>query len=358
MTLTSEHEGMIILKNMLRWKKVLSILDDKRDKEQWRDLIARLKRIPHNDIIGKLRLTFDGLDKGEKKLFLDFVFLDIACLTRNDFELYMEPVLESRGFQLLRVDYLLEKSLLSIDIHNRIVMHNMLRDMGENDIPEEYVNSRIWLPQEVHDLLKGKFGYSSSSFPESFEPSQHVVLRLYESRLVELWPISKMESLEQLMITNCPKLDKFPEINGDMHCLKEMTLDSIGIRELPSAIENLFGWKLEKLPENIGDLKELETLDARETAISQLPPSITKLVKLGELSFSRVVQHVQHSSIFVFHQLSALSYLNELHLNNLNILGGLPETLGSLQSLEHLDVSGSNISVKMLLNFQESYHQI
>ncbi|KAM3337983.1 hypothetical protein P3S68_032308 [Capsicum galapagoense] len=193
MTLTSEHEGMIILKNMLRWKKVLSILDDvnhreqleflvgepewfgmgstqllsddealelfssKRDKEQWRDLIARLKRIPHNDIIGKLRLTFDGLDKGEKKLFLDFVFLDIACLTRNDFELYMEPVLESRGFQLLRVDYLLEKSLLSIDIHNRIVMHNMLRDMGENDIPEEYVNSRIWLPQEVHDLLKGKF---------------------------------------------------------------------------------------------------------------------------------------------------------------------------------------------------------
>ncbi|KAM3289624.1 hypothetical protein P3S67_017913 [Capsicum chacoense] len=192
MTLTSEHEGMIILKNMLRWKKVLSILDDKRDKEQWRDLIARLKRILHNDIIGKLRLTFDGLDKDEKKLFLDFVFLDIACLTRNDFELYMEPVLESRGFQLLRVDYLLEKSLLSIDIHNRIVMHNMLRDMGENDIREEYVNSRIWLPQEVHDLLKGKFGYSSSSFPERFEPSQHVVLRLYESRLVELWPISKV----------------------------------------------------------------------------------------------------------------------------------------------------------------------
>ncbi|PHT32482.1 hypothetical protein CQW23_28819 [Capsicum baccatum] len=328
MTLTSEHEGMIILKNMLRWKKVLSILDDKRDKEQWRDLIARLKRIPHNDIIGKLRLTFDGLDKGEKKIFLDFVFLDIACLTRNDFELYMEPVLESRGFQLLRVDYLLEKSLLSIDIHNRIVMHNMLRDMGENDIREEYVNSRIWLPQEVHDLLKGKFicgayqVYGCEVLESILDTIRNlrileIILRnklatlpnnLFESEqleLVNMFHNSRlMESLEQLMITNCPKLDTFPEINGDMHCLKEKTLDSIRIRELPSAIENQFGLeslnlegceafvslpnsrcnlknlqhlylcgciKLEKLPENIGDLKELETLDARETAISQLP---------------------------------------------------------------------------------------
>ncbi|KAM3337982.1 hypothetical protein P3S68_032307 [Capsicum galapagoense] len=247
-------------------------------------------------------------------------------------------------------------------------------------IPDTIRNLRI-----LEIILRNKLATLPNSL---FESEQLELVNMYHNSR-SLPRSIQMESLEQLMITNCPKLDTFPEINGDMHCLKEMTLDSIGIRELPSAIENLFGLeslnlegcedlvsppnslcnlknlqhlylcgckKLEKLPENIGDLKELETLDARETVISQLPPSITKLVKLGELSFSRVVKHVQHSSIFVFHQLSALSYLNELHLNNLNILGGLPETLGSLQSLEHLDVSGSNISVKITF-IQCEFHQ-
>uniref|UniRef100_K4D929 Uncharacterized protein n=1 Tax=Solanum lycopersicum TaxID=4081 RepID=K4D929_SOLLC len=76
--------------------------------------------------------------------------------------------------------------------------------------------------------------------------------------------------------------------------------------------------KLEKLPENIGDLQDLHMLDASEAAISQPPPSITKLGKLWS---------------------------------------GLHEDLGSLHSLENLNVSGSNISclpknVKGLLHLQ------
>ncbi|KAK4725934.1 hypothetical protein R3W88_030851 [Solanum pinnatisectum] len=720
LTLTSEHEGMNILKNMLRWKKVLFILDDvnhqeqleflvggtewfgrgsriiltardkhllishvgdnvyevqllsedealelfsrhafrekspkedfmelsrqvvnhagglplslkvlgssfyRRDKKHWRHIIDRLKRIPHKDILGKLRLSFDGLDKDEKELFLDIVFLHIASLTRYDFHLCAEQILRyvSRGFL---IDYLIEKSLLSIDLNNSIVMHNMIREMGENVIREEYANSRIWHPEEVCDLFKGKLitekveslcipkgyyfeddldnysnifkrmqslktlivgdgvfstnctitylpsclrfidwkGYPSISLPESFEPSQLAMLCLCESRLVELWAISKklsnlkhldlrdslgltkppnfgdmpnleklnlegclnleeihpslghcrmltslnlrkcvklkklpkfvcMESLVTLYLLGCtslqefpeicgdmhglsrlylgspwirslplslsglrelrlvaceilenipdtfrnlsdlcilgckklatlpnslfesqqleylkihrcsglvklpislgvqknlcrlvidrcenlkkllssiqmeslpflyigysPKLDTFPEIKGDMHCLSELSLNSTGIREMPSSIGNLSGLtrlnltgcedlvslpdslcnlmnlqhlslyrckKLEKLPENMGDLQELRMLDADKTAIYQLPPSITKLGKLRKLRFSHEKQ-LRHSSSFVLHQLSGLSSLRELHLNNLNILGGLP----------------------------------
>ncbi|XP_059306548.1 TMV resistance protein N-like [Lycium ferocissimum] len=184
------------------------------------------------------------------------------------------------------------------------------------------------------------------------------------------------ESPRELEISNCPKLDTFPEINGDMHSLKELTIKSTGIRELPSSIGNLSGLtelylkgcedlvslpnslcnlknlrslillgcrKLEKLPEKMGDLQALRTLDASETAINQPPPSITSLGNLTKLCFSHQ-QQVQHSSSFVLHQVSGLSSLIELDLSNRNILGGLPEDLGSLQSLECLDVSGSNIS--------------
>ncbi|KAH0710703.1 hypothetical protein KY284_012130 [Solanum tuberosum] len=592
--------------------EVLGSLFYSQDKRHWKPIIDRLKRIPPKDILGKIRLSFDGLDKDEKELFLDIAFLDIACLTRNNFDVCVEQVRSDVSRSFL-IDCLIKKSLLSIK-WNSIVMHNMIREMGENVIREEYANSRIWLPEEVCDLFKGKLitekveslcipkyyyfeddlvnysnifrrmqslkiliigdgtfssncaitylpsslqfidwpRYPSVSLPESFEPSQLIVLCLRKSWLVELWPISKkfsnlkhldlrdsceltktpnfgdipnleklhlegcvnleevhpslghcrmltylslyechklkklpkfvcmksletlnlrectsglrelhlddceilesipdtirnlsdlsisgcnklatlpnslfesqkleyleihrcsglvelpsslgvqknlgsfeiyrcenlkklpsfiqMESLlQQLVIANSPKLDTFPEIKGDMHCLEELTLNSTGIREMPSSIGNLSGLtelnltgcedlvslpdslcnlmnlrhlllrrckRLEKLPENIHELQELEKLDASETAISQPPSSITKLGKLWQLRFSHE-QQFQHSSNFVLHQVSGLSSLTLLDLSNLSILGGLPEDLGSLHSLENLNVSGSNIS--------------
>ncbi|KAM3322643.1 hypothetical protein P3S67_003794 [Capsicum chacoense] len=750
MTLTSEHEGMIILKNMFRSKKVLFILDDVNHREQleylvggkewfgkgsriiltardrhllishvgdnvyevqllsedealelfsrhafkektpkedfmelsrqvveyagrlplalkvlgssvygrnkglWRDIIDRLKEIPNDDILGKLKIGLDGLKKDEMR-----IFLDIACLYNDRPVYYVEQILKSCGIYMVGIGRLIEKSLLSVTSFEIFNMHNLIREMGENVSREEYRNSRIWLPKEVHDLFAGKLktkkveslripkgyhfeddhvnhskvfkkmeslqvlifdneticsksiitclpsslrwiewpDYPSSSLPEGFDPSHLVGLCLYRSRLVELWPIRKklsnlqhldlrdsleltrtpnfgdmpiletlnlwhcenleevhpsighcskltslnlygcvklkklpkfvaMESLETLFLdectsleefpeicgdmprlsklgvgspwirslppslsalnfmklrggevlqsipdasrnleslyiegcnklatlpnsvfesqqledlsiircsglveiptslgfqkklnrlaiyscenlkklpsyiqmeslrlidlNNCPKLDAFPEINGDMHCLIRLTLNSTGIRELPSSIGNLSGLfhlnlngcedlvslpnsvcnlmnleylhlrgckKLEKLPENIGDLRELEILDATETAISQPPTSITKLGKLTDLRFSHVLQHVQHSSSFILHELSGLSSLTDLHLSNLNILGGLPEELGSLLFLDELNLSGSNISwlpksIKQLLQLQ------
>lgn len=47
-----------------------------------------------------------------------------------------------------------------------------------------------YLPSSLQFIEWG--GYPSISLPESFEPSQLVVLRFYRSCLVELWPISKV----------------------------------------------------------------------------------------------------------------------------------------------------------------------
>ncbi|KAL3321618.1 hypothetical protein AABB24_039298 [Solanum stoloniferum] len=423
LTLTSEHEGMNILKNMLRWKKVLFILDDVnhqeqleflvgepewfgrgsriiltardkhllishigdnvyevqllseaeslelfrrhafrekspkedflelsrevvehagglplalkvlgssfygRDKKHWRHIIDRLKRIPHKDILGKLRLSFDCLDKDEKELFLDIVFLDIACLTRYDFHLCAELALRDAGQDFL-IDYLIEKSLLSINIWNRIVMHNMIREMGENIIREEYDNSRIWLPEEVCDLFKGKLitekveslcipkdyyfeddflnysnifkrmqslkilivgygtfssncavtylpsslrlidwpGYPSISLPESFEPSQLVVLCLFGSRLVELWPISKkLSNLKHLDLKGSCELTKTPNF-GDMPNLEKLNLEwCVNLEELTRISRNL--WRYASLI----DARCRIPLDKKLTPISQRP---------------------------------------------------------------------------------------
>ncbi|KAM3282976.1 disease resistance protein Roq1-like [Capsicum chacoense] len=619
--------------------KVLGSSVYKRDKEKWQDIIDRLKKIPPNDIIGKLRISFNGLDKDEKE-----IFLDIACLYKDDSEDYVKLVIQSRGIQLIGIDYLVEKSLISIS-GCRIEMHNLIREMGENVSSEEYTNRRIWLSKDVHELFAGKlktekleslcipkgynigddpvnhsrifkkmkrlqvlrieggtfhsdFGithlpsslrfldwssYPSRSLPESFEPLQLVGLRLRNSQqLAQLWQTSKnlnsmkhldlsrsleliktpnfehmpnleslilsscenlqevdsslghcrnltfldlsgcsnlemlprftymeslekldlfscrslkqfpefcgdmlrlsklsvgsplirslplyfsglsylhledcedletfpdtipnlkdlcisgckklatlanslfeseqleeleiskcprlvdlsislgvhmklkqlvisdcenlkklpnsiqMESLEYLRISNCPKLDTFPEINGDMHCLSELILRSTGIRELPMSVGNLSGllhldlegcedlvslpnsfcnlknlqWlvlcgckKLDKLPENIGDLQMLEKLDASGTSIFQLPPSIRKLCKLEDLNLSH--EQLQRYSSLVLHQVSRLSSLKRLHLGNCNILTGFLEDLVSFHCLVCLNIRGSSIS--------------
>ncbi|XP_006342407.1 probable disease resistance protein RPP1 [Solanum tuberosum] len=63
----------------------------------------------------------------------------------------------------------------------------------------------------------------------------------------------QMKSLQKLKISNSPKLDTFPEINGDMHYLTQLTLNSTGIREVPSSI---------------GHLGDLEYLQFDETSMS------------------------------------------------------------------------------------------
>ena len=152
-----------------------------------------------------------------------------------------------------------------------------------------------------------------------------------------------MESLQRLKIFNLPKLDTFPEIKGDMHCLEALTLTSTGIREVPSSIGNLSGLTslnlsgcedLVSLPDNLCNLMNLRKLNLRGCkSLEKLPENI------GDL-----------------HQVSVLS-LPKLHLITPYRLGGLPEELRGLHFLNGLDVSGSNISclpknVKGLLHLQ------
>ncbi|KAF3641005.1 hypothetical protein FXO38_21842 [Capsicum annuum] len=169
-------------------------------------------------------------------------------------------------------------------------------------------------------------------------------------KLEKLPKFVTMESLKSFDLLRCTGYmiaQNYPEVNGDMYRLKELSLNSTGVRELPSSIGNLSGLRYLYL-EVCEDLK----LDARETAISQLPPSITKLGKLWTLDISPGLQQTS-----VFCQSSVLSYVNAVDLSNRNILSGLPEDLGSLQSLRYLHVSGSNISclpesIKELLHLE------
>ncbi|KAL3351334.1 hypothetical protein AABB24_019759 [Solanum stoloniferum] len=542
LTLTSEHEGMNILKNILRWKKVLFIIDDVnhqeqleflvgepewfgrgsriiltardkhllisqvgdnvyevqllsedealelfsrhafrektpkedfmelsrqvvkhagglplalkvlgssfygRDKKHWTHIIDRLKRIPHKDILGKLRLSFDGLDKEEKELFLDITFLDNAYCGGSNFHLCVESVQRdpSRGFL---VDCLVEKSLLSINISNKFVMHNMIRKMGENVnifvmhnmirkmgenvIREEYANSRIWLPKEVYDLFKGKLitemvenlcipkyyyfeddfvnysntfkrmqslkilivgdgtfssncaitylpsslrfidwpGFPSFSLPESFEPSQLVVLCLRKSWLAELCPISKkLSNLKHLDLSESLELTKPPNF-GDMPILEKLNLEGcVNLKEVHPSLGHCRMLtflslskcvKLKRLPKFVC-MESLVTLNLLECTSLQEFPEICgdmrglSILNLGSpwirslLPFLSGVRDLQLNDCEVLESiLDTIRNLRDLSISGCNKLATLPNSLFESQQLEYLYIDRCSGLVKL-----------
>ncbi|XP_019254655.1 PREDICTED: TMV resistance protein N-like isoform X2 [Nicotiana attenuata] len=372
-----------------------------RNKEQWRDIIDRLKKIPNDDILGKLKIGLDGLNKDEMR-----IFLDIACLYNHEQRYYVERILKSCGIHhLIGISRLIEKSLLSIsrDGYSYILnMHSLIRGMGENVLKEEHTNSRIWLHEEVHDLFAGKLKkekveslkipkgynfedeslnhnkvlkrmqslqvlivdnktfcsestvtclpsslrwiqwpfYPSSSLPQRFEPSHLVGLILYNSRLVELWPISKrLNKLKHLDLTKSLRLTKSPNF-GDMPNLETLSLcGCMNLEEVHPSLGhcrmlkelNLRGCtKLKKLPKFVS-MESLETLDLREcTSLRKFPKICGNMQHLSEL-------YVESPRIRSLPP--SLSGLSKLHLRDCEDLESIPDT--SIQILRFLKISDS-----------------
>lgn len=195
-----------------------------------------------------------------------------------------------------------------------------------------------------------------------------------------------LELLQTLVLWDCVKLEKFPEVTGEMECLSELHLEGTAIKELPHSIINITGLvlinlskcnnlkslpdslcelkclhtlnlsdcsKLEKLPENLGQVKSLEELLVDGTAITQPPPSIKCMTNLNVLSFSRCKRPKSRSSLFPTDLGSSVSSISGvLPLQKLGLavsnqtkdpLPAPRPSLSGLCSLKKLDLSSCDL---------------
>ncbi|PON91049.1 Leucine-rich repeat [Trema orientale] len=102
----------------------------------------------------------------------------------------------------------------------------------------------------------------SLSSLEHFELNDCIRLKCLPSSIM-------LKSVTTFNLSGCTKLKKFPEISEPMEYLTMLSLDRIGVKELPSSIENLI--KLTRL--HLCDCQDLESL----------PNSIRNLNSLTEL---------------------------------------------------------------------------
>ena len=206
-----------------------------------------------------------------------------------------------------------------------------------------------------------------------------------------------MKSLKTLILSNCTRLKKLPEIQENLKNLMELFLGGSDIIELPSSIGclnglvllNLMNCKklaslpqsiceltslqtltlrgcsgLKELPDDIGSLQCLAELNADGSGIQEVPPSISLLINLQELSLvgCKGGESKSRNLVFSFHSSPTvgLQFPSSLGLHSLKVLslrgcnlpeGVLPHDLGYLPSLERLDLSRNNfITMSASLN--------
>ncbi|PPR85143.1 hypothetical protein GOBAR_AA35546 [Gossypium barbadense] len=338
-----------------------------RDATQWRSAIERLKRDSNKEILDKLRISFDGLEEREKN-----IFLDIACFFNGEEKDFVMKVLDGcEFFPDIGIDVLIKKSLIKVDEHKYLWMHNLLQEMGRKIVKEKCVDEpgkrcRLWEERDVHHVLTkntplGKLkmmnlegsqnliktpDFTTASNLEvlilkgctklvDVHPSIAVlksvkVLNLRDCRSLRSLPtIIGMESLETLILSGCSSLLRFPEIDGKMERLK--TLDLSGC------------YRVENLSENLQHAKFLEELDLSETAITELPSFIFQFKNLKVLSFNGFDRGRTNSIAPMLPLLSGLSSLSKLKLRDCNLCeGDIPSDISGLSCLKELDLSGNN----------------
>jgi hypothetical protein len=134
--------------------KVLGSFLFGRDISEWRSALARLRESPNKDIMDVLRLSFDGLERLEKE-----IFLHIACFFNHLKVEYVKNVLNCCGFHPdigLRV--LIDKSLISIYDNFFVKMHSLLEELGKKIVQENSTKdlrkwSRLWLHKHFDDVM-------------------------------------------------------------------------------------------------------------------------------------------------------------------------------------------------------------
>jgi len=139
--------------------KVLGHMLRGKNKEVWESQLDKLKRLPIQKVHDVMRISYDDLDRFERKYFLD-----IACFF-NGLNLnvdYMKLLLkdsESDNSVAVGLERLKDKALITISEDNIISMHDILQEMGREVVRQECSNdprkcSRLWDLDIIFDVLK------------------------------------------------------------------------------------------------------------------------------------------------------------------------------------------------------------
>uniref|UniRef100_A0A6N2KM17 Disease resistance protein Roq1-like winged-helix domain-containing protein n=1 Tax=Salix viminalis TaxID=40686 RepID=A0A6N2KM17_SALVM len=302
-----------------------------RDKAGWEIDITHWKNIPHDDIQGKLRVSFDALDVDSSE-----IFLDIACFFVGQDKDYVAIIVGARYGCHPEVVFraLIGRSLIAIKTENQnsLWMHDIVRNMGREIIRQRSRKhpgncSRIVLPKNVYTVLSKEMG------TEAVEGLALDVQGSFSTK-----SFTKMRRLQLLQITRAHLAGSYSLLPRELIwlCWLECPLKSLPsdfhLSEL--VILDMQGSKVRKLWKGTKILNKLKILNLSYSKCLVKTPNFRGLPSLERLIL------VECTSLVEVHQsIGNLKSLVLLNLERCYSLKSLPESMGSLKCLQTLNVT-------------------
>ncbi|CAN0842391.1 Disease resistance protein L6 [Linum grandiflorum] len=139
--------------------KVVGSLLYMEEADVWKEKLEQLKETTEQEVIERLKISYNALEHAAKQ-----IFLDIACFFIGSDKQIVSYMWEDCNFRpIINVKILIQRSMVMIDDDNKFQMHDQLRDMGRDIVRNENIEipwkrSRIWSDPVVEEMLVNKKG--------------------------------------------------------------------------------------------------------------------------------------------------------------------------------------------------------
>ncbi|XP_058730452.1 disease resistance protein RUN1-like isoform X2 [Vicia villosa] len=304
--------------------KVLGSFLFGRSISEWKSALARLRKSPNKDIMDVLRLSFDGLEKTEKE-----IFLHIACFFHSRNEKYVTNVLNCCGFHVdigLRV--LIDKSLISLSGKNCIEMHSLLEELGKKIVQEKSSKwSRVWREKQFYNI---KLENMEKKVEAICSPgTYHLMANM----------LSKMIHLRLLILNGVNSTENLTSLTNE---LRYVEWDKYPFKYLPSIfqpnqlVELILRYSnIKQLCEDNKYFSKLRSLDLSYSKNLIKMPDFRDIPHLEQLSFEGCVKLVKMDP-----SIGVLKKVVFLNLKDCKNLVSISNNIFSLNSLEYVNLSG------------------
>ncbi|XP_021819712.1 TMV resistance protein N-like [Prunus avium] len=316
--------------------KILGCSMYKRDRDEWKSELDKLRKIPESTIFDLLKLSYDGLDEMNKN-----IFLDIAFFYKGKGKEEVIEILDSYGVcGRIGINALIHKSLLTIVRNNIVEMHDLIQEMALEIVRQEYPEepggrSRLCHHNDIsHVFLKNT----------ATNKIQGITLRMAELEVVD-WnceAFSKMLNLKFLEFDNVIISSNPTFLPNSLRIMKWNWYPS---KFFPSDFQPIFLIRVEmrhnklvRLWDGRKDLPNLKYMDLGYSKNLATTPNFTRIPKLEELNLEGCEKLVEiHPSI------ADLKWLKRLDFGGCSKVKKIPEFSGEMKNLLMLNLGGTSI---------------
>ncbi|KAL3721368.1 hypothetical protein ACJRO7_033799 [Eucalyptus globulus] len=363
----------------------------------WKETLKKLDIVPKQEVLNKLKISYDMLEDDQRE-----IFLDIACYFIGEEAIYPYYMWKaSEYYPKCAILVLTRMSLIKIVDDDRLWMHNQLRDLGREIVRQEDVKmpenrSRLWLPKNALDVVQNRKGtnnvvalkltpvfeehsFTSEGFsklpnlrllelegvgfvgdfrnifskvawlswrfcPPEFRPTNLcfnnlAVLKLSNSDISEDWagwgPCLANKNLKVIHLTKCTALRRIPDFSNCLNLKILVIKDCTHLLVVDSSISKL---ELLKYLEVSGYSPWIpEVCEEKDLDLFAVSSVLGGLKSLSTLKIERMHVRELHRSI------GELVGLKCLSLVGCRMLRKLPNSIGNLRSLLELDLDDTGI---------------